>query len=320
MPVSVLPGVLSVLVIAIVAGGIAYIGDRVGHQVGRKRLTLFGLRPRYTSTIVAVATGMLIAVSVTLIALVVSSEVRTAFFSIGQLNAQINQLQAQAVAQQHELDTTRNANLVLALGALIGPGTVIDVNQSDEDQMRAFSAYFDETIKAANQLATRIGLQPDHKHSTDPQVRIGLEALLRQFHDNWSHAGEGNASLLLLPIASQNLFRGETISFTFGSWPDKKLFSNGDEIASIEVEGGRPLAPPEYNELSLRAVAELSRAGMPYPFFGPPSGFDPRSFEAALAQLSRLRGKFRLVARTEGDLYPHSGVFFLAASVEPEHR
>jgi hypothetical protein len=59
---------------------------------------------------------------------------------------------------------------------------------------------------------------------------------------------------------------------------------------------------------------------MPYPFFGPPSGFDPRSFEAALAQLSRLRGKFRLVARTEGDLYPHSGVFFLAASVEPEHR
>ncbi|MGD1067799.1 MAG: DUF3084 domain-containing protein, partial [Vulcanimicrobiaceae bacterium] len=71
-----LSGVLSVLGIAIVAGGIAYIGDRVGHQVGRKRLTLFGLRPKYTSTIVAVVTGMMIAVSVTLIALLASSEVR----------------------------------------------------------------------------------------------------------------------------------------------------------------------------------------------------------------------------------------------------
>jgi len=313
----VLSGILSVLAIAIVAGGIAYIGDRVGHQVGRKRLTLFGLRPKYTSTIVAVVTGMLIAVSVTLVALVASSEVRTAFFRIGQLNTQINQLQAQATSQQRELDTTRNGNLVLALGAPIGPWAVLDVNQSEDDQMRAFLAYFDATIRSANQLAARIGLQPDHKSAADPQVQYNLLELLRQFHENWSHAGEGNVPLLLLPIASQNLFRGETISFTFASWPDKKLFSNHQEVASIEVEGGRPLAPPEYNELSLRAVQALSKAGMPYPFFSQPSGFDPRSFQAALTKLSSLHGKWRLVARTEGDLYPHSGVFFLSASVEP---
>ena len=33
-------GLLIVIAIAILAGGIAYVGDRVGHQVGRKRLTL----------------------------------------------------------------------------------------------------------------------------------------------------------------------------------------------------------------------------------------------------------------------------------------
>lgn len=314
-----LSGILSVLGIAIVAGGIAYIGDRVGHQVGRKRLTLFGLRPKYTSTIVAVVTGMMIAVSVTLIALLASSEVRTAFFRIGQLNAQINQLQAQAVSQQHELDTARNTNLVLPLYQLIGPGTVIDVNQPEDDQMRAFEAYFDETIHAANQLAGRIGLQADHKSAADPQVQMNLLALLRQFHENWSHVGEGNVPLLLLPIAAQNLFRGETISFTFASWPDKKLYSNHQVIASIDVEGGRPLAPPAYNELQRRIVTALAAAGMPYPFFGPPSGFDPRTVEAALAKLSKLHGTYRFVARSEGDLYPHSGLFVLAASVEPLH-
>lgn len=314
-----LSGILSVLGIAIVAGGIAYIGDRVGHQVGRKRLTLFGLRPKYTSTIVAVVTGMMIAVSVTLIALLASSEVRTAFFRIGQLNAQINQLQAQAVSQQRELDTARNTNLELALYQPIGPATIIDVNQPEEDQMRAFEAYFNETIHAANQLAARYGLQADHKSAADPQVQADLLALLRQFHENWSHVGEGNIPLLLLPIASQNLFRGETISFTFASWPDKKLFSNHQEIASIEVEGGRPLPPPTYRELQKRIVSALGTAGFPFPFFGPPSGFDPRTVEAALAELSKLHGTYRFVARSEGDLYPHSEVFSLAASIEPLH-
>ena len=55
-----------VIFIVVLAGVIAYLGDRVGHQVGRKRLTLFNIRPRYTSTIIAVATGMIIALVITL--------------------------------------------------------------------------------------------------------------------------------------------------------------------------------------------------------------------------------------------------------------
>src|SRR6202011_1659111 len=113
-------GVVIVLGITIVAGVIAYIGDRVGHQVGRKRLTLFGLRPKYTSTIVAVATGMLIALSVTLVALVGSQQVRTAFFRLGQINARINDLQAQAIATQKELETTRDRQFVVSIGYPIG--------------------------------------------------------------------------------------------------------------------------------------------------------------------------------------------------------
>ena len=47
-------GVGNVLFVMLIAGAVAYVGDRVGHQVGRKRLSLFGIRPRYTSTIVAI--------------------------------------------------------------------------------------------------------------------------------------------------------------------------------------------------------------------------------------------------------------------------
>jgi hypothetical protein len=214
-----LPGIALVLAITIVAGGIAYIGDRVGHQVGRKRLTLFGLRPKYTSTIVAVATGMLIALSVTLAALIGSNYVRTAFFRIGQLNAQINQLQAQAFAQQNELNTTRNNNIVVAKGALVAPGVVIDVNLPETEQLRLFSAFFDDAVRSANVTASRIGLLQDQKRASDPQVRTDLLRELREARDHFSALGDKGVPLLFLPVAASGSRSASAPGPTAGSTP-----------------------------------------------------------------------------------------------------
>ena len=312
-----LSGIGLVMLITIVAGGIAYIGDRVGHQVGRKRLTLFGLRPKYTSTIVAVATGMLIALSVTLVALVGSQQVRTAFFRLSQLNSQINQLQAQAIAQQNELNTTRNRSIVMETGAPVAAGYVIDVTQSEAQQMRLFSTFFDDTVRSANVTADRLGLLHDTKHSTDPDVRANLLTELREAREHFAAMGDADVPILFLPIAPINLFRGEHITFTFGAWADRLLYANGDAVAQIDVEGGRSIAGPDYRLLVTRATEALARRGMPVQFLGPPSGFDPARFEAATSQLARVKGRFRLVARSEGPLYPHTGIFSLAVSLEP---
>jgi hypothetical protein len=318
---SLLPGLIFVVIITVIAGVIAYIGDRVGHQVGRKRLTLFGLRPKYTSTIVAVGTGMLIALSVTLLALAASGYVRMAFFRLGQLNAQINQLQAQAVAQQHELDTTRQANLILANRAQIAPAVVIDMRRTDAEQLRALSTFFDDTVKYLNRTyANGTGLAPYRKTSSDSTVQTNLVELLRDARDREATSGDAGVPMLFVPIAAQNLFRGETISFYLPAWPDKRLASAGDEIASVEVDGGKPIAAPDYVNLADRSFKELARRQFPFPFFAsPPSGFDPVRFQAASAELARVHGRFRLVARTETNLYPHTGGFILAISVEPLH-
>ncbi|MFN2461933.1 MAG: DUF3084 domain-containing protein, partial [Candidatus Velthaea sp.] len=140
-----LPGIGLVILITLIAGFVAYIGDRVGHQVGRRRLTLFGLRPKYTSTIVAVGTGMLIALAVTLAALITSQFVRTAFFRLGTLNAQINALQAQAAALQKDVDLTRTKQLVLPAGQPIaGVSLILDRDQTDAEQQGLITRFFDE--------------------------------------------------------------------------------------------------------------------------------------------------------------------------------
>jgi hypothetical protein len=312
-----LPGIGLILAITVVAGVIAYIGDRVGHQVGRKRLTLFGLRPKYTSTVVAVATGMLIALSVTLAALVGSNYVRTAFFRIGQLNAQINQLQAQAVAQENELKTTRNENIAITKQAPVAPGVVINMSIPESEQLRLFSQFFDDAVRSANVTAARLGLLPNNKRSSDPQVQAALLRELREARDHFNALGDRGVPLLFLPVAPSNLFRGDRMTFIFAAWADRKLYGNNEEVASIDVEGGRPIAAPDNRLLETRAFDALAKAGFPYPFFAPPSGFDPARFERATAELARVKGRFRLVARSEGVLYPHTTLFVLGVTLEP---
>ena len=103
--VEIIRGIGNVVLVMALAGAVAYVGDRVGHQVGRRRLSLFGIRPRYTSTIVAIATGMLIALVVTLVAIFASQEVKTAFFKLNTINQQISELQA----RQRDLEAKVNS-------------------------------------------------------------------------------------------------------------------------------------------------------------------------------------------------------------------
>ena len=115
--VEIVRGIGNVAFVMLIAGGVAYVGDRVGHQVGRKRLSLFGIRPRYTSTIIAIGTGMVIALVVTLVAIFASQQVKTAFFKLNSINQQITELSR----REQELETKVNT------GRLIEPVDVLMV-------------------------------------------------------------------------------------------------------------------------------------------------------------------------------------------------
>ena len=89
-------GIYLILVMIITGGVIAFIGDKLGTKIGKKRLSIFGLRPRHTSMIVTVVTGGLItALSIGFMVLI-SQNVRTALFGMDELrqtmDATLNEL------------------------------------------------------------------------------------------------------------------------------------------------------------------------------------------------------------------------------------
>ena len=308
-------GLLVVVLIIVLAGAIAYVGDRVGHQVGRKRLTLFGLRPKYTSTIVAVGTGMLIALIVTLGALAASSYVRTAFFRLGTLSARINALEAQALAQGKELQQTRSGSLAIPKYALIANRAwPFDLSKSNAAQIDDFGRCFDAVVQSANQQMASVGLRPDPHTASDPVIRAEL---LQQLQQTREQTSDQHATILFLPVAAQNLFRGEVILFSFEAFEDKRLATAGETLASIDINGGAPNV--DIGALVQRASQTLAARDYPPQFLYPPL-INSSQVQAITKELPHLRGKYRLIAKTPIDLYPHSGPFpRIDVELEPVH-
>ena len=50
-------GWFMLIVLAVMGGLIAYLGDKIGSKVGKRKIKLMGLRPKYTSILVTIMTG-----------------------------------------------------------------------------------------------------------------------------------------------------------------------------------------------------------------------------------------------------------------------
>lgn len=87
-------GIMLIVVLVLTGGVIAFIGDRLGSKVGKKKLSLFGLRPKHTSILVTIITGILITTVTFGILAIASKDVRTALFGMNKLKAELNEKQS----------------------------------------------------------------------------------------------------------------------------------------------------------------------------------------------------------------------------------
>ena len=94
-----------VLMLVVIGGIIAFIGDRIGMKIGRKRLSIFGLRPKHTSMLITVITGIVVAGTSVLVMSIVSQDVRTALFRMHEIQATLASTQDQLSTAFAQLTT-----------------------------------------------------------------------------------------------------------------------------------------------------------------------------------------------------------------------
>ena len=102
-------GIALILFLSIMGGVIAFGGDRLGSKIGKKRLSILGLRPKHTSIVVTVITGALTVALTMSVLTIVSRDVRTALFGMEQLKTQLVSLSSEVEQKSAELVDSQDA-------------------------------------------------------------------------------------------------------------------------------------------------------------------------------------------------------------------
>ena len=141
-------GVRLILIMAIVGGFIAFLADRMGGKIGKRKMTIFGLRPKYTSILLTVISGTLIAVLTVAVMAIASDSARTALFGMEKLErelAQLNEEKQQAASALTEAkkkveDQNKEIDLLDAK---------IEESTKENDAMEANLAQVNEKYRSA---------------------------------------------------------------------------------------------------------------------------------------------------------------------------
>jgi uncharacterized protein (DUF3084 family) len=135
-------GIRLMFLLAVMGGIIAFIADKLGSKIGKKKLSVFGLRPHDTSVLLTVLSGVLISLFSVGILAISSESARTALFGMEKLQKELSRLTTEKTAAEKEYDK--------AMSVLKEKNEAIaDLDKKIQDANQAKSAA-EEGLKNAN--------------------------------------------------------------------------------------------------------------------------------------------------------------------------
>ncbi len=103
---------LFIIILVTVSGLVAYAGDHLGRRIGKARMMIFGLRPKYTSIMVAVVTGMVITI-ITITAMAITNRnFRDMLFKFDRIRTDLASAQDE-LQQQKDLLASKDLDVQL---------------------------------------------------------------------------------------------------------------------------------------------------------------------------------------------------------------
>lgn len=190
-------GIKLIAVLVVTGGIIAFIGDRLGTKIGKKRLSLFGLRPRHTSTIITILTGVLITTMTLGISAVISRDVRTMLFGMEQLHKDLQTSRESLYFVSQSLDKAQDelSNSQIEIGLLQSEQRELRDKNSElatenSDLAEKNSALIDENSNLTEQNSTLVT-----ENSDLMQINSTLSSENSRLTDENSSLAETNSDL-----------------------------------------------------------------------------------------------------------------------------
>jgi len=226
-------GISIMILVLIFSGIIAYIGDRIGMKAGKRRISIFGLRPRYSSIIITVFTGILIALLTISILLFVYTNLRQALFNINDVLNRLENLNEKLAERDQELGQMKAEinNKVDELERLtIQRDRLTTELESTEEEYEATKQDLEEAYHEINQLeenreelGKNIALLEEEKDKLEKQVNElnqQISSLTQDYEDVKELASQYRTGMVY--------YMGKTI-----------VYQKGDIVYSKVLEAGQ---------------------------------------------------------------------------------
>ena len=249
--------VITFIALAIIGAAVSYLGNQLGRHIGRRKMSIFNLRPRHTSILITSITGSLIAVMTLTFAYVSSWEVRTLFKGLEKFRQTIAETTAKTMEQKQ------------MGGVLYRPGepffaTVIDGDKPPEaiesQLMAVIAAANDSALQRSREVAEIMGME--FKMPTDGRV-LGYHK--NEIENLVPTIQKIRGRVIVEPISDNYAFLGEKFSVSLKIFEYiPKVFDEDDVIISGIIDGrqGEVEIAKNLSKLLVEAKIIAIRKGM----------------------------------------------------------
>ncbi|MBQ9882043.1 MAG: DUF3084 domain-containing protein [Synergistes sp.] len=151
---------------------VSWAGDVIGMKLGKKRITFMKLRPRYTSRIISILTGVGIALATILTLSVASEQVRTALFSMQVIQRQLTSTREE-LKKNEDTISRMEVDLFQSRGDLAGK----------EEELREVEVRLEEGAKKLGETQTKLSemtAMRDKMYSEQQSLRKEKDKLLSE--------------------------------------------------------------------------------------------------------------------------------------------
>jgi len=330
-------GVKILIIIALMGGLIAYMGDKLGTKVGKRRMSLFGLRPKHTSIIVTIVTGLLVAAATVGVLSFTSQSVRTALFGMDQLRADMKHLNEEVAAKTQELirgkalleqnkqeleermaeieqirrevEATK-AELASAQAAL----------QNGIIHLREGTILF-QVDQLLAQAVVRPGLSAEDSNATIKHIiddtnqlvlrRLGIEdqgqAVVYVDRQNIEVATQklidSKTPMVVQVVAAGNIISGEPAVALIQVYPQQFIYKNNEVIHSTVMDGGSNAQASMLQFLKQVNEKAKAKGVIPDSLSGDIGTIPGDDLFTAIRRVSTMHGKVHVEAYVDGDTY-----------------
>lgn len=221
------------LLVALVAGGIAMLGNQLGRKIGRKKMTVFGMRPRHTSIFITTITGSLIAVLTLGIAMIASKDVRDLITGSQERIEKLQKRETKLLARVEQLaEEVRKGTVIWNYGEHVALNTI--PAGADERTVKSIvgvllkKVNYDSLTKN-NKIAVR---QNEEPISLDiVLVKYSVEDL-RQWVEDYTNLEK---PVGLWVVVTENCLYRDPVPVTLQSFPVELLFEEDEVVYQAEL-------------------------------------------------------------------------------------